>query len=146
MAPFTRRILFAADGSPESDLARERVTALMQVADAELHVVHVGLLTPWTNARTLNPDQLERLRAQSRPVLDRQVAALQEQGIALAGVHLVMGRATDEVLRLRDTIQADLIVLGSRGQNAFSRVLLGNDAESILRHAPCSVLIVRQDS
>jgi nucleotide-binding universal stress UspA family protein len=56
-----------------------------------------------------------------------------------------MGRPTDEILRLRDEVSADLIVIGSRGLNAFKRVLLGSDAEGVVRHAPCPVLVVRRD-
>lgn len=38
---------------------------------------------------------------------------------------------------------ADLIVLGSHGRRGFERLLLGSVAESVVRHAPCSVDIVR---
>lgn len=38
---------------------------------------------------------------------------------------------------------ADLIVIGSHGRKGLDRLLLGSVAESIVRHAPCSVDIVR---
>lgn len=145
MPRFPRRILFAADGSVESDRARERVVDLLADHPAELHVVHVGLLSPWTNPTSMNPGQLERLREDGQQVLDRQVHHLTAAGVTPTEVHLVLGRATDEVLRLRDEVGADLIVIGSRGLNAFTRVLLGSDAEGIARHAPCAVLIVRDE-
>lgn len=145
MGQFPSRILFAADGSQASDLARSHLIDLLAAGAAELHVLHVGLVSPWTNPRTLNPDQYELLRAAGQQVLDRQINDLAAAGVAPAQTHLRMGRATDEVLRIRDLIEADLIVIGSRGMNAFARVLLGNDAESIVRHAPCSVLVVRED-
>lgn len=144
--PFPQRILFAADGSHESDLARSHVVDLVHGAGSQLHVVHVGLVSPWTNPRTMSTDQLERLRSEARQVLDRELEALAEAGVVPVEAHLAMGRATDEVLRVRDRVEADLVVVGSRGLNAFSRVLLGSDATSIARHAPCSVLIVRRDA
>jgi nucleotide-binding universal stress UspA family protein len=39
---------------------------------------------------------------------------------------------------------ADLLVVGSRGHGAFSRLLLGSVASSVVRGAPCSVEIVRR--
>jgi nucleotide-binding universal stress UspA family protein len=39
--------------------------------------------------------------------------------------------------------QADLIVMGTQGRSALSRILLGSVAEYVLRHAPCPVLTVK---
>ena len=141
---FPTRVLLAADGSVDSDLARDRVLDLIGHSQAALDVVHVGLVSPWTNPKTLSAGQVDRLREEGQQVLDRELAALAERGVTAEG-HLRMGRATDEILRLRDELDADLIVLGSRGTNAFVRVLLGSDAEGVVRHAPCPVLVVRSD-
>ena len=40
--------------------------------------------------------------------------------------------------------KADLIVMGSHGRHGLDRLLLGSVAEGVLRHAPCSVEIVRE--
>lgn len=146
MTTFPQRVLLAVDGSQESDLARNRLVSMLPSADVEVHLVHVALVSPWTNPKTMNPGQRDRLRAQAQAILAEQTHKLDEEGITPTGSHVRLGRATDEVLRLRDELNADLIVLGSRGLNTFSRVLLGSDAESIVRHAPCAVLVVRQDS
>jgi nucleotide-binding universal stress UspA family protein len=42
--------------------------------------------------------------------------------------------------------KADLIVMGSHGRRGLDRLLLGSVAEAVLRHAPCSVEIVRLPS
>ena len=141
---FPTRVLLAADGSADSDLARDRVLDLIGHSQAALDVVHVGLVSPWTNPKTMSSGQVDRLREEGQRVLDRELDALRERGVEARG-HLRMGRATDEILRLRDELDADLIVLGSRGANAFVRVLLGSDAEGVVRHAPCPVLVVRSE-
>ena len=144
MPRFPRRLLFAADGSTESDVAREAVVDLVAGSpECEVHVVHVVLESAWTNSKTLGPQQVERMRQEGQEVLDGQVAALQVAGVRSTSTHVALGRTVDEVLRLRDTVDADLIVIGSRGRNAFMRVLLGSDAESVVKHAPCSVLVAR---
>ena len=145
MAEFPSRILCAVDGSTESDLAVSHVVDLVRDRGAEVHVVHVGLVSPWTNPKNLGPQQEDRLRQEARQVLDVQVERCRAMGVEPVGVHLRMGRATDEILRLRDELDADLIVMGSRGLNTFKRVVLGSDAEGVVRHAPCAVLVVRRD-
>ncbi len=145
MPQFPHRILVAVDGSPESTMAIDHVLDLHRSTQTEVHVLHVGLVSGWTNSRTLNDDQLIRMRAEAQVVLDEQVAVLVAAGLTPTQTYVRLGRATDEILRLRDEIEADLIVLGSRGLNAFTRVLLGSDAEGVVRHAPCPVLVVRRD-
>lgn len=144
---FPRRVLLAVDGSPSSDLARDHAVALVSDTGSELHVVHVGLISAWTNTKTLSGDQRARMESEAQEILDGQVEYLRSLAFELdVHAHLRMGRAVDQILRLRDEIEADLVVLGSRGLNTFTRVLLGSDAESVVRHAPCPVLVVRKDS
>ncbi|MGB7449408.1 MAG: universal stress protein [Ornithinimicrobium sp.] len=145
MPQFPHRILLAVDGSQEATMAMHHVIDLHGYTQTEVHVVHVGLVSGWTNPRTLNQDQLSRFRAEAQQVLDEQVAKMEEAGLTPTMSYVRLGRATDEILRLRDEIDADLIVLGSRGLNTFQRVLLGSDAEGVVRHAPCPVLVVRRD-
>jgi nucleotide-binding universal stress UspA family protein len=145
MPQFPHRILLAVDGSQEATMAMHHVLDLHGYTQTEVHVVHVGLVSGWTNPRTLNQEQLARFRAEAQLVLDQQVQQMEAAGLTPTKTYVRLGRATDEILRLRDEIDADLIVLGSRGLNTFARVLLGSDAEGVVRHAPCPVLVVRRD-
>jgi universal stress protein A len=145
-AAFPHRILLAVDGSVASGLARDAAVSLVGSTGAELHVLHVGLVSPWTHPRMISPDQRRRLEREAQSVLDAQVVELERLGATPTATHVRLGRATDEILRMRDEIEADLIVLGARGLNAFTRVLLGSDAEGVVRHAPCPVLVVRRNA
>ena len=57
--------------------------------------------------------------------------------------HLNYGRASIELVRLAEAIDAHLLVVGTRGRTGISRVLLGNVAETVVRSASCPVLVVR---
>jgi nucleotide-binding universal stress UspA family protein len=48
------------------------------------------------------------------------------------------------ILQVIEDRDADLVVVGSEGLGAFERFLLGSVSEKILRHAHCSVLVVKQ--
>lgn len=52
------------------------------------------------------------------------------------------GRAAEEILGFAEEIEADLIVIGSRGHGAFERMLIGTTAERVVRQARCPVLVV----
>lgn len=145
MSFFPRKILLATDGSEDSARARDAAVDLARETGSELHVVHVGLLSPWAVPDTLSDAQFGRLRQQAQQVLDGEVSKIQEAGGPLADVHLKMGRADVEVVRLAQQIGAGLLVIGNRGQGTITRILLGSDAESIVRHAPCPVMVVRED-
>jgi nucleotide-binding universal stress UspA family protein len=48
-----------------------------------------------------------------------------------------------EICRVATETRASLIVLGSHGRTGMLRRLLGSVAENTVRHAPCSVFVVR---
>jgi nucleotide-binding universal stress UspA family protein len=49
----------------------------------------------------------------------------------------------DRIMKLAQDGRADLLVVGARGLSNQERLQLGSVSESLLRHAPCSILIVR---
>ena len=58
--------------------------------------------------------------------------------------HVQFGPAPRKTWELARKLDADLIVIASRGWCVLPRVLLGSTAERIVRHAPCPVLVVRR--
>jgi nucleotide-binding universal stress UspA family protein len=56
-------------------------------------------------------------------------------------VHVVHATAVKALLTAAET--ADLLVVGTRGRGGFQQLLLGSVAEQCIRHAKCSVLVVR---
>ncbi len=53
------------------------------------------------------------------------------------------GNASDKILARAEALDADLVILGSRGRTGLTRLLLGSVAEAVVRHSHCSVLVVR---
>ena len=54
------------------------------------------------------------------------------------------GRAADEIVLQAKEDKVDLLVMGSHGRSGLSHLLVGSVAESVVRHAPCPVLVVRK--
>lgn len=57
----------------------------------------------------------------------------------------LFGTPESRIVETAEEMKCDLIVLGSRGHNAWERLLLGSVSDSVVHHAHCSVLIVRLD-
>lgn len=54
--------------------------------------------------------------------------------------HLVHGAPAEAITNFADSVNADLIVLGTHGRTGFNRMMMGSVAEAVVRHANCPVL------
>ncbi len=84
----------------------------------------------------------EEAERAARERLDAEVEALGLSG-KVAGSHAPVGRPDAEIVRLAEEIGAGLVVLGSRGLGPIRRALVGSVSSSVVRHAHCPVLVVR---
>jgi nucleotide-binding universal stress UspA family protein len=138
------RILLALDGSEEADAAARMAVELADRTDSELHVVHVGEVKP-----VYHPERhgyiirYEDIRENAGHLLDEQVEKVKAAGGTVAGAHLEMGRPDEEIAVLAQELGAGLVAVGSRGLGGIRRALVGSVSGSVVRHAPCSVLVVR---
>jgi nucleotide-binding universal stress UspA family protein len=149
MSIFPTRILVATDGSREAELAVTTAADLAKSTDSELHVVHVGevplVYHPERHAYRAEYEEHEK---ESQRLLEAQVQRIEGAGATEAHTeaqaHLRMGRADEEIVGLAQSIDAGLIVMGSRGHGRLRRALVGSVSESVVRHAHCPVTIVRE--
>jgi nucleotide-binding universal stress UspA family protein len=144
---FPAKILLAADGSKEAELAASTTADLAKSTGSELHAVTVALEYPYEYAYydVRHPAEVERHRQEARKILDQQVDRVIKGGGSVAKAHLRMGVPEEEIVVLAEELGADLVVLGSKGLGGMRRVLLGSVSDSVVRHAHCPVLVVRDE-
>jgi len=75
-----------------------------------------------------------------------QLAAICAKFRVEADVKVVEGNPASTIASEAETLEAELVIVGTRGRTGLQRVLLGSVAESVVRHAACSVLVVRLDA
>jgi nucleotide-binding universal stress UspA family protein len=149
---FPTRILVATDGSKEAELASSSAADLAERTGSELHVVYVGHMPPVIYEspgalaldRDLQSRMQERAEEGTRTKLDEQVQRVREAGGEVAGAHAKLGRPDAEIAGLAEELGAGLIVLGSRGLGPLRSALMGSVSHSVVRHAHCPVLVVRE--
>jgi nucleotide-binding universal stress UspA family protein len=140
------RLLLAVDNSEYSQEAVRQVSTHFNPKATEIKMLHV--LTP---ASYSTPPQMSRGYAPEMEELEKEARSYVEdvaKELRIAGFAVDSAVETGEV---RSTIidsaadwGADLIVVGSRGHKGLERLLLGSVAESVVRHAKSSVLVVRK--
>jgi len=75
--------------------------------------------------------------------LHQNLATCEPEGVEVH-THVIHEASTDVILAAADT--ADLVVLGNRGRGGFAGAIIGSVAENVVRHAPCTVVVVRKRS
>jgi nucleotide-binding universal stress UspA family protein len=147
MSIFPTRIVLATDGSEEAELATIRAVDLAQSTNSELHVVHVGviptLLVSYPGTLGYDGKLYEQLEEESRELLRKESWRVKAAGGAVDGAHHRMGSVDLEIVALAEELGTDLIVMGCRGHRGIRRAIEGSVSDGVIRHAPCSVLVVR---
>src|SRR5919112_5455283 len=145
MTIFPTKILLATDGSREAELAARTAADLAHKTDSELHVVHVLALPLETHdPSSFEPEVLARLEQRERRTLEDVVEKIEASGGEVEGSHHTAGRPDAEIVALAEEIGAGLIVMGARGVGGIRRALTGSVSDSVIRHAHCPVLVVRE--
>jgi len=133
-------IVHPTDFSANSRTAWEMACALARDYGARLLLVHVeppmpsfaelGAIPPVPLDRSSLEHQLAQIKttAPNDPVVVRT---------------LLVGDEATEITEFAERNHADLIVMGTHGRTGLGRLLMGSVAETVLRQAPCPVLIVK---
>ena len=138
-----KKIVLACDGSKQSGAACNELLGLENSCEAEVDLLGVATSPPcmfgeYTYAGDW-PEQLailETVVAKVSSRFDESQAAVETHVKSANHVgHAIVKHAAET--------DADLIVLGESGHNAFEKLLLGSTTKFVLRHADCSVWISR---
>ena len=125
-----------------SQPALDRAVALASMTNASLHLVYVRSILPVTFMEYVPPSFDEEQQADCEKRMKELLDKLPLTDKSKVTTAVRMGSVYNEVLAEAENVKADLIVVGSH-RPALSTYLLGSNATTIVRHAPCSVMVVR---
>jgi nucleotide-binding universal stress UspA family protein len=122
MKYFPTKILLATDASKDARKAAQMASDISSVSGSELHVLHVGNAKEFHVAPSAEQSfssrspSLGEVREKAEKTLEEAVKQVEEDGGTVAGAHLRMGDADDEILRhCEEDPDIGLLVMGSRG-------------------------------
>ena len=139
------KVLLAIDDSKFSEAATQALIAQARPGETEVRVLHViesfvflyegGYVVDWRPV-------IEELRKKGEALLTQTAQALRTAGFRVATT-MEEGNPKTVIVDFAAKWPADLVVMGSHGRTGFGRFFLGSVAETVVRHAPCSVQVVR---
>ncbi len=150
--PTISRVILAWDGSACARVAADVVRTWPIFARSTIHVVSVADVgVPWwaglpvvgaheaTDLYEETVEQARRIHGEyAREMADELVAASLR-----ATAEPRVGDAATEIIAVAREMDADTIVLGTRGRRGFARLVLGSVARNVVQNASCSVLVTR---
>ena len=135
-----KTIIVALDCSEMSDQVVEALQTLHIESETKIILSHVIPSPELDDQLPVDrPHQSQELLYQN---IEKELHYYQSQ-IPGSKLELVNGDPAEEIIRLANIYQADLIVIGTRGLKGFERVINGSVSSQVLADAPCSVFVVK---
>jgi len=143
-----KRIFVPIDGSSTANRGFKEALRLARQTGAGLtlfHAVDDSFVTRAGDAAVFPDSFFTSLRDAGRKLLSRAEATARKSGVRARAVLVeqVVGQVADAIVREARRSRADLIVMGTHGRRGVRRLVVGSDAEQVLREAPVPVLLVR---
>ncbi|HUF05072.1 MAG TPA: universal stress protein [Aridibacter sp.] len=148
------KVILATDGTSESRAAVEMVGNLRFSNGDELLVITVidmavpmafdayaGYLPNTREIEKIARENAEAVLEETRKLIER---SLEGKRVSFS-TEILVGSPESRIVEKAEEIEADIIVVGSHGYNRWERLLLGSVSDSVVHHAPCSVLVVRNE-
>jgi nucleotide-binding universal stress UspA family protein len=142
------KMLIAIDGSDFSKAALEDVISRPWNPGTEIKVLHVVEPPARFIGREMGTYDPEfetiwkAIREQAKDLVEKAAEKLRAAGFHVS-TELVEGEPKSLIIDVANEWLADMIVVGSHGWSGLSRFLMGSVSEAVMRHAHCSVEIIR---
>jgi nucleotide-binding universal stress UspA family protein len=143
-----RKILVPVDGSPAANLALMEAIKLAKSMGSKLQLLHVVdefVMDPGYGSMTYYSQLVESLRELGKKTLQDAEAVVRKHALEPASVLIETTghRVARHIVEKAREWPADLIVMGTHGRRGIARLVMGSDAELVLRSSPVPVLLIR---
>lgn len=139
------KVLLAVDDSRFSEAAAQAILEHLRPEATEVCVLHVAEMPIVLLPPDIAAEREESLKL-AKELAERHAGLLRKAGYKVETVVEEEGDPRSKIIDRAAHENADLIVVGSHGRKGLDRFMMGSVAESVVRHARCSVLVVRSPS
>ncbi len=137
-----QRALIAVDLTDSSEIVVQRAIDLLS-PDAEVHLVHVSETLAYAPSGDI-PIDVSSIQQQDYENVRHLMSELAEHfKIDEERVHLPVGRPEDEIVKIAETVQADLLLIGNRTRPGLGTTLRGSKVLQIVKMLGCDILALR---
>ena len=136
-----RKILVALDTTPSDQELLPPILQLAALLKSELLLLHVADGWAARNFDQLNLAESEEMK-EDRNYLEETAARLRTESGLNVTVRLAMGNPPDQILKIADSEQCDLIALASHGHRLIGDIIHGSTIEAVRHHARVPIFAV----
>ncbi len=136
-------ILLAVDGSEHGEHAAKVAGDLARAVKAkDLRIVVAYEPVPGYLGEPNLSQAIAARTQEAQEILDKAQQAI---GSVPGDINteMIEGSIAEAIIDVATTRKSDVIVMGSRGRGRLVGALLGSNAQKVVSHAPCPVLIIR---
>lgn len=142
------KILVPLDGGKTSERALREAVALAKLTRGRLALLHVVDDYPMMveMSAAIDFDAVRRqLRTQGEEIVEkgRVMAAAEGVEADTSVTDITQGRVADAILKAVDSTHSELVVMGTHGRRGFNHLVMGSDAEAVVRQCKVPVMVVR---
>ncbi len=148
-----KKILVPIDGSRTSRLGLDEAIKLARNQGSTLYLLHILeeqpiLQDPGMTGGTFIDDFLNSVRESGKQVVSDAEVAARKAGVRVKSVIVesFSNLTADLIVSYAKTLKVDLIVLGTHGRRGLKRLVMGSDAEGVVRNTPVPVLLLRSSA
>ena len=141
-----RKILVPVDFSGASNKAFLYAREMVECWEGELHLVHILDTDFLSGAVHITIEPLDESVAKWRKRAEEKLKAVyhDEEGPGFSGeIHIRKGKPSEEILKIADELEVDMIVIGSHGRKGLERAIFGSVAERVTRNSKVPVLVIK---
>lgn len=138
-----KRIIVALDGSKDSLRALAYARKLAEKHGSKLILLHAYRATSDLREAEVYGQIVAKRKQGGEAILEEAHRRLGPETSFVLETELLEGPAADAIVKVAETQNTDLIVMGTRGMGTFKGLLFGSVSTKVTQHAPCSVLVAR---
>lgn len=144
-------IVAGTDGSKNAERALQVTADLAKrYPGTSVHVVMAHHPLTAADIQSIAAELPEEMRPLLHPHMEADTVLAEAKSLfhsvgVEAEVHEIDADPTDALLGVAERMNADLMVVGSRGEGVAKRALHGSVSTKVMHHAPCAVLVVKAD-
>lgn len=146
------KVLFATDGTKFSECAIKTINKfnfsagdeikIISVVDSALPLavdIYTGYLPATVEIEQTSKENTEIILKNTK----EQILEIFSDKDIFVSTEVLTGTPEIKIVETAATMKADLVIVGSHGYNLWERLLLGSVSDSVVRNAPCSVMVVK---
>ena len=148
-----KKILVPTDFSDQAKYALKLAVEIVKKTDAELILLHVVEIPGQTSFNTMgeatNVDGMEGVFVMKMIELGKKKLAKLKEDDLLEGVNLKTelkaGNTYYNISSIVNEYEPDMVIMGTSGSSGVDEILIGSNAEKVVRNAKCPVLTLKEE-